>query len=257
MNDEIKIEQKKNKSGFAIFLLCIAFLLLGAGGMYYLINSKQLATESNSNNTTNQPKTINQNSLLVKELISRLDYNTDCGVNDILYKNSTTTLENLDQTYLNALVAKQANGKKITGVISFTKQEFDDSAKILFGENTILPSTNINEICPAITYDIANQRYIGSQTQCPKATCNFENQRHIVKAEKDGNNLYIYVAVAKIDTASRKVSNINDPNSVIQDIDINTFDISKDYEKVNNYKYTFIYDEMNLNYIFKSIELVK
>lgn len=257
MKEENKIVEKKGKSGCAIVLLCIAFLLIGAGGMYYLISTKLGPMNKQDTSIDNEEISLNPDGVLVRELVARLDYNTECGVNESLYKNSKTTIDNLDEPYLKVLVAKQANGKNLNGVASFTKEEFDSSAKELFGKEMSLSSSDITNICPSIIYDSINQKYTGSANACEKKSCSYENKRHIVKAFKKANNLYIIMAVVAINQESRKISNMNDLNSVIEGVDINTFDISKDYEKVNNYKYTFIYDSDNNNYIFKSIELEK
>lgn len=250
------VTEKKGKSGCAIVLLCIAFLLIGAGAMYYLLQSKMQQIESLDADKKLLTE-LNPDGVLVKDLISRLDYNTNCGVNEVLYKNSKTTIENLDDNYLKILIAKEANKNGLKNNISFTKEEFESSAKTLFGNNINLTLENITGICPSITYDEVNQKFNGNTEQCEATSCSYVNARHIVKAEEDDDGVYIYVAVAAINQESRKISNLNDLNSVIDGIDPNTFDIKNDYSKVNNYKYTYTYDKDNNNYIFKSIELQK
>ncbi len=257
MREENKVVEKKSKSGCTVVLLCLAFLLIGAGGMYYLISTKLGVMNKQDTNVDNKEVSLNPDGVLVRELVARLDYNTECGVNELLYKNSKTTIENLDKSYLKVLTAKQANGKNLNGAIAFTKEKFDSSAKELFGKEMSLDSSDITNICPSIAYDSINQKYIGTTNPCEKKTCSYENKRHIVKSFKKENYLYIVVAVVAINQESKKISNMNDLNSVVEGVDINTFDIEKDYEKVNNYKYTFIYDSDNNNYIFKSIELEK
>ena len=250
------VTEKKGKSGCAIVLLCIAFLLIGAGAMYYLLQSKMQQIESLDADKKLLTE-LNPDGVLVKDLISRLDYNTNCGVNEVLYKNSKTTIENLDDNYLKILIAKEANKNGLKNNISFTKEEFESSAKTLFGNNINLTLENITGICPSITYDEVNQKFNGNTEQCEATSCSYVNERHIVKAEEDDDGVYIYVAVAAINQESRKISNLNDLNSVIDGIDPNTFDIKNDYSKVNNYKYTYTYDKDSNNYIFKSIELQK
>ena len=250
------VTEKKGKSGCAIVLLCIAFLLIGAGAMYYLLQSKMQQIESLDADKKLLTE-LNPDGVLVKDLISRLDYNTNCGVNEVLYKNSKTTIENLDDNYLKILIAKEANKNGLKNNISFTKEEFESSAKTLFGNNINLTLENITGICPSITYDEVNQKFNGNTEQCEATSCSYVNERYIVKAEEDDDGVYIYVAVAAINQESRKISNLNDLNSVIDGIDPNTFDIKNDYSKVNNYKYTYNYDKDNNNYIFKSIELQK
>lgn len=250
------VTEKKGKSGCAVVLLCMAFLLIGAGAMYYLLQNKIQPVESLDSNKKLLTE-LNPNGVLVNDLISRLDYNTECGVNEALYKNSKTTIENLDDNYLRILIAKEASKNELKSSISFTKEEFESSAKTLFGNSINLSLENITGICPSITYDEANQKFIESEGQCETKSCNYVNERYIVKSEEDDEGIYIYVAVAAINQESGKISNLNDLNSVIDGIDPNTFDIKNDYSKVNNYKYTYTHDKDNNNYIFKSIELQK
>lgn len=252
--EEVEIRSKKGSKGFGVFLLCISFLLIGAGISYYY-----LTVYINKNNTpvTTNIKELNPRGNLVKELISRIDYNSGCGVNPELYKKSKITVDTMDDIYKRTLVAQEAYGKKITGNIIFTEEEFQSAIKVLFGSNINLEDTNITGICPSIIYDSANQIYRGDISTICNNTCNqFKTVRHIIKAEQTDKNIFIYVAVANFDEVSKKVYNVNNNNSVVSGIDGNTFDISVDYEKVNNYKYTYNYDSENNNYIFKSIELV-
>lgn len=252
MNDKTKI---KNNSGCAIVLLCLAFLLIGAGGMYYLISTK-LNLNSNNSNSGNMIS-LNPNGVLVNELISRLDYNTSCGINSNLYKKAKTTVKNLDDTYLKVLIVKETIGKNLNIDSFFSKDKFDYSAKILFGDPKTFTSSDINNGCISISYDNISQKYVINNIVCEAQTCPYKNERYIIKAERNNKNLYIYVAVAAINQESKKVSNINDLNSVVEGIDPNAYSISKDYQKLNNYKYTFTYDSNNNNYIFNSIELQK
>ena len=248
-NQTTPVVEKKKKSS-PILLLCLLFLLIGAGASYYFfeVYSKPVVEQTDPN-----VEELNTNGVLVNELINRIDY---CGIDSDLYKKSTTTVDTLDKNYISKLVAKEANGKKINNSISFTKDEFDNAINILFGKGVNISNSNI-ENCPNIIYDSANEKYYSDTNQCTPICIDNGNVRHIVKAEKTSTNIFITVAVANYDNIGKKVSNINDLNSVIKGIDGTTFDISKDYEKVNNYKYTFNYDKENNNYIFKSIELIK
>ena len=248
-NQTTPVVEKKKKSSPTL-LLCLLFLLIGAGASYYFfeVYSKPVVEQADPNT-----EELNTNGVLVNELINRIDY---CGIDNELYKKSTTTVDTLDKNYINKLVAKEANGKSIERNISFTKDQFDNAINILFGQGVNLENKNI-ENCPNIIYDSANMRYYSDTNECISPCTDNGNVRHIVKAEKTSENIFITVAVANYDNIGKKVSNINDANSVVQGVDGTTFDISKDYEKVNNYKYTFNYDKENNNYIFKSIELVK
>lgn len=253
---EVEIRERKGGHGFAIFLLCIAFFLIGAGGAYYYLT---VYINKNKEEVTDIVN-INPNGILVKELISRIDDNTNyCGINPDLYKKSKLTVENMDPNYIKALVAKEAYGKKIDGNISFTKEEYEQAINTVFGSNVTVAVESLVSTCPSIIYDSANQvfRQNGDSSTCNKICGTTKTLRYNVKAEKTNQNIFIYVAVANKDEISGKISNVNDPNSVVNGIDVNTFDIAKDFEKVNNYKYTYNYDHENNNYIFKSIELVK
>lgn len=253
--EEVEIREKKKSSGLVVFLLCIAFLLIGAGLSYYYLTV--YVNKTNDNQDSNVTS-LNTKGTLVNELISRIDYDKGCGIEAGLYKKSKLTVDDMSDDYRSALVAKEAYGKKIDGNITFKQEEFQQSIVTLFGTTVQINDSSMTNICPNIYYDVANQVYREQAGTPCNANCNqFKTIRHIVKAEKTDKNIFIYVAVANFDQVSRKIYNVNDDNSVIQGIDGNTFDISVDYEKVNNYKYTYNYDSENNNYIFKSIELVK
>lgn len=254
--EEVEIREKKKSNSLGIFFLCIAFLLIGAGLSYYYLTvyvSRNNIPQDNVN-----IKNLNPNGVLVNELISRMDYDNGCGINTDLYKVSNINVDNMSDDYKRALVAQEAYGKKIDGNITFTEEAFQKASNILFGSTVHLDDISMTNICPNIIYDSANQVYRQQLGTSCNITCNpFKTIRYVIKAEQTDKNIYIYVAVVNFDEVSRKVYNVNDNNSVIQGIDGNTFDISVDYEKVNNYKYTYNYDSENNNYIFKSIELVK
>lgn len=252
--EEVEIREKKSNKGFGIFLLCIAFLLIGAGLSYYYLT---VYANKGKTQVNTDVKSLNTSGVLVNELISRIDYDDGCGINSYLYKKSILTANDMDDNYKRALIAQEAYGKKIDGNITFTEEKFQQASKILFGSTINLSDINMTNICPNIIFDSANQVYREVQTVCNR-TCNpLKTVRYIVKAEQTDKNIYITVAVANIEEVTKKVYNTNDNNSVIQGIDGNVFDIAVDYEKVNNYKYTYNYDSENNNYIFKSIELVK
>lgn len=253
--EEVEIRERKRGHGLPIFLLCLAFLLIGAGLMYYYLII--YINRGSTNNVNTGTEILNTNGSLVTTLIDRMDYDEGCGINSALYKKSKFTVGSLDKNYVRTLVAKEANGKNLSGSIGFTIEDFETATKTLFGDQIVLSDESITSICPSIVFDSVNQKYVGD-TSCTVACNNkITNVRYITKAEKDSKNVYIYVAVASVNEESRKVSNINDLDSVIEGIDGNTFNIAKDYDKVNNYKYTFEYDSGNNNYIFKGIEIYK
>lgn len=253
--EEVEIRAKKKNSGFVVFLLCVAFLLIGAGLSYYYLT---VYINKENDNRDNNVTSLNVKGTLVNELISRIDYDKGCGIEAGLYKKSKLTVDDMSDDYRRALVAKEAYGKKIDGNITFKQEEFQKAIVTLFGTTVQINDSSMTGICPNIFYDAANQVYREQENaQCNVSCSQFKTIRHIVNAEKTDKNIFIYVAVANFDQVSRKIYNVNDDNSVIQGIDGNTFDISVDYEKVNNYKYTYNYDSENNNYIFKSIELVK
>ena len=253
--EEVEIREKKKGHGLAVFLLCLAFLLIGAGLMYYYL-IVYISRGSTNNNTNAGVEILNTNGALVNSLIDRMDYNDGCGINIELYKKHKSTVSSLDKNYVKALIAKEANGKNISNTITFTKEQFENATKTLFGNQIVLSDENIST-CPGIVFDSINQKYVGDPNACTINCPTITNVRYVIKAEKDSKGVYIYVAVASINEESKKVSNPNDLGSVIEGVDSNTFNISKDYTKVNNYKYTFEYDSTNNNYLFKNIEIFK
>lgn len=252
--EEVEIGKKKNTKGLIVLLLCLAFLFIGAGLMYYYLIV--YINRGSTGNIDAGIEELNTNGVLVNSLIDRMDYDNGCGINIDLYRKSKTTVSSLDKNYVRALIAKEANGKNISRSIDFTKEEFEQATNTLFGKQIVLSDDNIST-CPSIIFDSVNQRYVGDNSNCINNCASITNVRYVIKAEKDSKGVYIYVAVASINEESRKVSNANDLGSVIESIDGNVFNIAKDYNKVNNYKYTFEYDKDNNNYIFKTIEIYK
>lgn len=252
-----EVVQKKKGNGLAIFVLCIAFALIGAGASYYYLTVYMHKGQEQSA-PKEEAKELSAKGVLVNELISRIDY-SNCGINVDLYKKSKTTVSDMNEDYKRLLIVKEAIGKRVEKNITFSSEDFSNASNVLFGSIDKLNDQSITTSCPNITYDDANKLYkVDQNTPCNQTECGpLKNIRYVVKAEKTDSNIFIYVAVAAFDEIGKKVYNLNDSSSVIQSIDGSVFDIKNDYQKVNNYKYTFNYDSSNNNYIFKSIELVK
>lgn len=75
--EEVEIREKKKNSGFIVFLLCVAFLLIGAGLSYYYLTVYINKGDDNQNSNV---VSLNTKGTLVNELISRIDYDKGCGI---------------------------------------------------------------------------------------------------------------------------------------------------------------------------------
>ena len=114
-----EVVKKKKGHGFAIFLLCIAFALIGAGASYYYLTVyMHQGVQQPQTNQKEEVKELPTTGVLVNELISRIDYST-CGMNADLYKKSKTTVNEMNEDYKRLLIVKEAIGKRVEKDITF------------------------------------------------------------------------------------------------------------------------------------------
>ena len=118
--EEVEIGKKKNTKGLIVLLLCLAFLFIGAGLMYYYLIV--YINRGSTGNIDAGIEELNTNGVLVNSLIDRMDYDNGCGINIDLYRKSKTTVSSLDKNYVRALIAKEANGKNISRSIDLVSK---------------------------------------------------------------------------------------------------------------------------------------
>lgn len=267
MYDETK---KKKSNPLLTVLLMILTLAIGAGGSYYyfeVLNKEVVSTkvEEKEEVEKDTAEELKPDSLFVKNLVTDYDYYTvfSTDLYNVLYSQEKLEVNSLDESYKRALVAIKAS--RFLGNVGFSGEDFQLAVKELFGPNMTLENKDFDVGCAAsYEYDQENDYYSFKESGGCGGTSFSSLERKIVKAVKKENTLEINVAVAIKNTEEDKVyknyvtnPDGTDASQVIEDVTATTFDIDKDYSKLNQYKYTFNYDVENNNYYLASIELVK
>lgn len=253
---------KKRINPILTIVLMILSLALGVGGTYYYFefidNSKEpvkkVVTEKEDN------KELSPDSIFITNLISKYDYysisNSEIFTN--LYKEDSLKVEAIDEMYLKDLVAK--NASKDLATSTFTSEDFKTSTEELFGDKISLTDTDITSYstkCDCLKYNSTTKMYTPTSSICNETT-DLSMRRKIVKSLTKNETLEVVVAPALLDKEYVYKSVESDkPIDKIEGVTPETFDIDKDYTKLNQYKYTFDYDQENNIYRLNKIELVK
>lgn len=265
-----KSKKYKKRNPFITFLLVVICLALGAGASYYYFevynkteNNEISKTDVNKNSNKEikeeQIEEIEPTSTFAKRLIERYDgsftSSSDLGNYQALYAKDKITPNDFDANYIQILGI--AN---VRAPFYFAKEELDTSLNELFGENKFKASEKDITFGDCKEYKYNSGYYSYKQADECGGTSSMSMKRKIVKAEKNNNKLYINVAIEiTSDGNVYKAYDITNNKGVDQLVDYTyeTFDIEKDYAKLNQYKYTFDFDKNNNNYYLESIELVK
>lgn len=273
--DEEFLEAKKKKKSkkyrkrnpFVMFLIIVICLALGAGTSYYYFEvytddtKKEETTVTKTeveDKTESESKEIKPTSLFIKKLINDYDYSsiTNAEIYSTLYAQEKTTIKDLDETYLRTLAAIKAN--RSLGTAIFSSEDFQNAVTILFGNQITLEDESISIYNGCTKVEYQNSYYYATTGDCGGASA-YSLVRKIVKAVKNNDTLEVNVAAAITDGNKiyKEYDNINGGTDELTDIVYASFDIDKDYTKLNQYKYTFNYDSENDNYYLTTIELIK
>lgn len=272
---DTEIENKKNNPVIVIILMIFS-LLIGVVGSYYyfeIYNKKESIKDekitTSKSNDINE-KELNTDGLFIKNLIEdyKLHRFNEVEVFKVMYANNKTNVSDIDDFYLRTLAAVKA--KKNLGDTGFSGKSFTNAVKTLFGSEIILENKSFTDnqtdegLCYAYEYDQKEDYYFSKEPIGCGGGSTISLKQKIVKAIKKEDSLEVAVAVALVDTDTDKVYKQIDATTEyvklideVEDTTALTFNIDKDYSKLNQYKYTFNYDEENNNYYLESIELIK
>lgn len=240
--------------------------------------------------TPTTPQKIELTNKLTKEMdrkVSLLRYGNYCEIgtnneymNGCLYRQNITTKDDLNNRYrLYTLVLALDNameskinyvvGNIIVGGINFrftqefSKKEFEEEYKALYGDGTINYS-EINEMTrfPYIRYDETRQKIFYQTTGENIEVTPNEVIEYINDYESDEQNVYVYVStafVAPTGSGSYGIYADYSRQTLIKTINNASFDrnniITKEnYQSFDNYKYTFTKNDAG-NLVFNKVEL--
>lgn len=239
--------------------IIIIILLLGlVGTSSYIVydnfiqdenkEQKQTTDENTSQEPTTNEENLNTNSIYLKELIDRYNYYfiNDSDLEKILYGKNNTTTNDFSEDFIKQTAVHASNEK-----YGYTTEQFHEQIRKLYGPNITIKDSSFAMNCGTYEFDIINNMYIRKESDgCGGSSMSYLN-RKIVEAKKAEDKLLIDVAVARVDTADNIV--LSTSGQVIDGLTAETFNIDNDYDKINKYQYTFIYDEENYNYYLESI----
>ena len=279
----MKILKDKKIKIIIILILVAIFIIAMISSM-----SKNKEEQSPQDDT---PTKIELTTELTKELdrkVSLLRYGNYCEIgtnneymNGCLYRQNITTAKELNNRYrLYTLVLALDNamdskinyvvGNIIVGGINFrytqefSKQEFEEEYKDLYGEDTI----NYNELndmnlFPYIRYDETRSKIFYQTTGEKIEITPNEVIEYINDYESDEQNVYVYVSTAFVSpTGSGSYGIYADysKQTLVKTIqnasyDKNNIITKENYQSFDTYKYTFTKNEKE-SLIFKQVELI-
>ncbi|MGN1371283.1 MAG: hypothetical protein ACI4XM_03305 [Candidatus Coprovivens sp.] len=279
----MKILKDKKIKIIIILILVVIFIIAMISSM-----RKNKEEQSPQDETPTKIELTNE---LTKELdrkVSLLRYGNYCEIgtnneymNGCLYRQNITTAEELNNRYrLYTLVLALDNameskinyvvGNIIVGGINFrytqefSKQEFEEEYKDLYGEDTI----NYNELndmnlFPYIRYDETRKKIFYQTTGEKIEITPNEVIEYINDYESDEQNAYVYVSTAFVSpTGSGSYGIYADysKQTLVKTIqnasyDKNSIITKENYQSFNTYKYTFTKNEKE-SLIFKQVELI-
>lgn len=268
-------KEKKGGKGFAFIMLLLGIALGGAAGYfgYSYLNDTDTPKVVKKEKKEVKEEKLNVEGNFVKDLVSKydLDNTTIEEINlaeyTTLFKDEEVLASAIDKDYVKYVSGIDAY-RGLYNNQSFTSEELKESVKKLFGdkvqvedEDIIYPYSDPKLV--VMTYNKNDNNYSHTKSSenksLPTSTIGFK--RKIVDAVKKDNNVTITVAIAILDTESDKVYQVSDAegklDKEVEGLTASTIDMSKDYKKFNNYKYSYIYDSATDNYLLDSIKLVK
>ncbi len=269
-NDDFNESKNKKNNIGGLIIAIILSLIVGAGGSYYFFsvqNVKEIKStkklETNQKNTDIKEE-INPEGIFAKSLISRYDFSiiSEVEIYDYLYSKDKITVDEIDEDYIRLLAA--SNIKRDLTLGNFSSEELENSTNMLFGNQIELENEDFTVGCTKYKYSNVDKYYTREESSGCGGASSIEMKRKIVKSVfTDDKTLEINVAIAIVnnsnDTVYKKYNKDLDDlgEDKLDNVDATTFDIDKDYKKLNQYKYTFNYDNENNNYYLVSIELIK
>lgn len=263
-------KNNKKRNPFVIILIIIVCLALGAFGSYYYFEIYQENDNTNKEEVLEpvvEVEELQPDSIFVKQLVDKYDIVDDvtgvCTYKELYLKDKSLVSE-MNNNYLKYVAANNVS-HNLYSKRGLVEERFNDSFKEMFGSKINLEAGDIYYPCMenqvlVMKYDKENKIYdlVSLKNTDKKEANTVFIKKKIVKANKNKDKLSINVAVS-VDDGNKIYKGFDGvkPTGEIVNITYETFDIEKDYTKLNQYKYNFNYDNLNQIYYLDSVELVK
>lgn len=267
---EVNEKNASHKKGPIItIILMILCLAIGFCSSKFLFSDKSSKKNESNKDTVEKEKETEKDdeiiltdSLFVKELISRYNYQyLDDYAYEVLYSKEEVSIKEMDEDYLQMLTAIKANKNPI--LVHFTSEDFQEAVTLLFGDQVMLDNKDISfDKCNKIVFDEKTNTYSSELKDGCGVSSSLMMKNEVVRVQKKDKSLEVDVAVAIVDENADKVYkkyNLEkkEGEEELEDKKASEFDISVDYSDLNQYQYIFDYDSTNNNYYLNRIELIK
>ncbi|MBQ9181450.1 MAG: hypothetical protein IJ134_02325 [Bacilli bacterium] len=274
-NDDDYQPKKRSKAvPFLVFIIII--LIIGLVGMYLYYNGyldKYIGKASTNNTSEKEEKTTsptvsyNKDGEFIKSLMDKILYKDYYSHDEFqLYSKDIVKVDDLSDNYKNNLIVLNMR-KNTTEVSSISESNLMQSSKNLFGKNiySVFPE-KLEILCKTFTHDVSNKMYTKDLNSGGCGGTGYSYLDYITKVESDDQNIYVYqkVAFQGKDGIYKNVSvkdNSYSTSEILVEYKQNTiefdFDVEKNLDKMNEYKFSFKYDKENNIYYFESVEKVK
>lgn len=250
MKKEFFLKKDQLKYGVIVCLIIIAIVITSFyfKGQVEYDNNNIINNEKNE--IDNNQSKLDENSDIIKELIARYDNESLTSDEYILYKQDTLSPNELTDEYIKQTASQQIENKNY-----FTKKNLNEQIKKLYGPNMKVEQGDFKaENCAHYIYNKTTGEYwYNADTECEKVTQTQALVRKITEVNEEKNKYLVTLSVAIIDEQGAIKTPMGEE---IINLTKDNFDISKDYDKLSKYQYTFIYNKEEKDYYLKSIDKV-
>ena len=262
------IEEPKNKgNGLVIIVIILLLICLGLGGFIYLNKDKILVkqtkeTAEKQEKEAESAKKIeyNENGYFIKSLMNKI-INTDGYSHKEfqVYAKDKVTVDDLSDHYKNTLVLSQIN---LGGTDLLYKESLKEGSIKAFGKNIYSTYPQKFEAFCNV-YTLNDTYYEMENPGCGGMGYRYDYNK-ITKIESDDNHIYIYqkAGFQGEDGINKNITTTNEKGYteyVAKDLVkkaefTDTINLDEILDQLNEYKFTFTYDETNNIYYFESVE---
>ncbi len=189
-----------------------------------------------------------------QELLERynITYSENGVKKYVLYEDKELNIKNLPQKYLKETALKQFTNKD-----RFKRDDLEETIKKLYGNKLAITNKDfVTSDCQKYAYNQTTTVYENKgRVSCDMGNKNESLAIKFLDVKKKKKDILVNVAVAIVNNDSKEIE--LPTGKVIENLNADTFDIEKDYDKVSEYQYTFAYSKEEKDYYLKSIKRIK
>ena len=253
-------EPKKKGNGLVIVVIILLLICLGLGGFIYLNKDKIFTqqTKETAEKTTeaDAPKKTeyNKDGYFIQDLMDKIIYISHDTLEYQVYTKDKLTVDDLEENYRNTLIL--GNDKK-----QIHESQLEELSIKTFGKNFFTNHPKrIGVHCASYVSNDESGWYRREEGECGGIPP--YRYTKITKVESDDKHIYVYQKAGFYGDKGiyKNVSSKNgdygyETTELIKEVEFpNTVEMSEILDQLNEYKFTFTYDETNNIYYFESVE---